>query len=196
MRKFVSVLTYFGTLLIMCLTTPLWMDFLSTKSELFQNWGIMFFIFVPAIIASTIIFKVHNYMIDLEKRKKTIVKTKEDKLALFNDTINYYLTDTNRISRSSDGMCSYSPAHPNTQGCAIGRLLKPKLQDKLDNEFGALDVTSFRILPKTIQGYGFSLLARLQDLHDRKFHWGENSFTDRGFEVSEEIRKDIENEII
>lgn len=154
---------------------------------------VLFLIILSIVVLA---YSIVTYYIKLKKeRNKPILKTKKEKLALFNETIKYYSEDTNRISRNPQtGFCSYAPAHEQTQGCAVGRLLNPELQNKLDT-IGVID-KAWHLIPIELQAFGYSLLARLQELHDAKYHWTPEGLSDRGLEVSEGIRKDIENGVI
>lgn len=120
--------------------------------------------------------------------------TIEKKLALLEDTVKYYSENTERRCVETDNLCSYSPENVGntiSEGCAIGRLLTPEIKERLDIEFGALDVRGFRILPVEIKGYGLKLLQELQNLHDRKEHWNTEGLTAKGLYKVEEIKKMI-----
>jgi hypothetical protein len=111
--------------------------------------------------------------------KKTI---QEKRLALLEDTCQHF-NSTNRSTKSDTNGCYYQPQHENTQGCAIGRLIKSKkLRILLDgNQFEDTTVDYvFDYLPKNLQIYGMEFLLSLQKLHDDASLWNKNGLNKEG----------------
>jgi hypothetical protein len=109
----------------------------------------------------------------------------KDQEEMLNDTINHF--NSNNRSYSLDG-CTYSPAHNNTQGCAIGRLIKDKalcaeldvMGDSSNSYVGHEEV--FKKLPLEIQSLGKGFLEAVQTLHDSPDNWNENGLSEMGEE--------------
>lgn len=62
-------------------------------------------------------------------------KSIKEKLHLLKTTVEYYSEDVTRRCYKRGKGCQYSPetiGHKNSDGCAIGRLLDPKLKQTLD----------------------------------------------------------------
>lgn len=115
-------------------------------------------------------------------------KTTEEKIQLVWDTVNYYSENPVERRSKSDVGCVYSPEsidNPNSEGCAVGRLLTNELKLKLDNvgEVGTVGVMAiFHLLPLDIQAYSLDLLQSLQTLHDRDVNWTSTGISDEGEE--------------
>lgn len=86
------------------------------------------------------------------------------RLALLEDTIEYYSSDINRRCVTEPGICYYSPEKANkvgfSNGCAIGRLLSTELRITLDSGMDDSEVNFcgiFNQLPEEIRllGMGF-----------------------------------------
>lgn len=126
------------------------------------------------------------------------MKTLEEKqLALLEDTVKYYSEDTNLRCVNKFDECYYSSksvGKSNSKGCAIGRLVSPRLRIKLDEICGTV-TEIFDFLPKKIRDYGVEFLQELQYLHDKSDYWceDENGLTDWGKETLEEFKKGIAN---
>lgn len=122
-----------------------------------------------------------------------MAKTTEQKIELVWDTVNYYSENPVERRSKSDVGCVYSPEsidNPNSEGCAVGRLLTNELKLKLDNvrELGTAGVsTIFHLLPLDIQEYSLDLLQSLQTLHDQDINWTSTGISDRGEEFVKEI---------
>lgn len=120
-------------------------------------------------------------------------KTTEQKIELVWDTVNYYSENpSERRCKSYDG-CVYSPTNadkPNSEGCAVGRLLTDELKIKLDN-VGIIGTTGvgeiFHELPDDIRAYSQYLLESLQSLHDRDDNWTPDGISDEGEEYVKKI---------
>ena len=118
-------------------------------------------------------------------------------LALLNETVTYY--SKNPIERrctSIGDSCYYSPEKankPNSEGCAIGRLLTPELKAELDEQIVInTSVTGvWNLLPKKIQVYGMDFLGELQLLHDVSDYWDDKGITKDGLGKVERIKKDF-----
>ena len=119
-------------------------------------------------------------------------KTKEEKLALLNETILYYSENTKRrcrqINENGENACFYNGANNNkteSSGCAVGRLIPIELAEELDNRFEGIDSTVFEVfhfLPQNVKDYGKKFLGKLQLLHDVDEHWDEMGLTEIGNE--------------
>lgn len=133
-------------------------------------------------------------------KKIKMEKTKEEKLALLNETVKYYSKDVNRRCKArinGNIKCSYSAdtlTIPNSDGCAVGRLLSPKLRLELDNKYveelaGIEDV--WDNIPQDIQDYGLRLLGQLQKLHDRDEYWSNNGLSSDGKLYVKQIKEEL-----
>lgn len=120
-------------------------------------------------------------------------KTTEQKIELVWDTVNYYSENPVERRSKSDVGCVYSPEsidNPNSEGCAVGRLLTNELKLKLDNIgiIGTIGVSEiFHYLPEDIRAYGLGLLESLQALHDRDPNWTATGISDEGEEFVKKI---------
>lgn len=131
-------------------------------------------------------------------------KTKQDKLVLLEDTIKYYSEDINRrCVNSTTDLCYYSSTSiPDkwSDGCAIGRLLTPKLRLELDAKSSEMSNTSvkhiFHLLPENIQDYGKDFLDKLQKLHDNARNWNDEGLSEHGKIMVDEIKFEINEYII
>lgn len=83
--------------------------------------------------------------------------------------------------------CLYSPAHENTEGCAIGRWLPPDLQRKLDITGNVLDLRAFNSLPEWMIDLGRDFLYECQVLHDTLNCWCETGLSVDGERKFNEI---------
>lgn len=116
-------------------------------------------------------------------------KTTEEKIQLVWDTVNYYSENPEERRCKSDVGCVYSPEsidNPNSEGCAVGRLLTDELKIKLDNvgNLGCTGVSAiFHLLPLDIQAYSLDLLQSLQGLHDQDDNWTPDGISDIGEEL-------------
>jgi hypothetical protein len=88
----------------------------------------------------------------------------------------------NNLNRNTDGgLCYYFPRHENTEGCAIGRLIKDKqLCKRLDENGNSAVGEVFNRLPKYVKQYGKEFLSRLQELHDTNVYWYAKGLTPDG----------------
>lgn len=122
------------------------------------------------------------------------MKTQEQKLQLLDETIAYYSKGNKRCASSMGCRYSGKTVGIKTQGCAVGRLLKPALRIELDKNSGI--VTYSRIwekLPKNIQSYGQDFLRQLQMLHDDASFWGIKGLSSGGEFFVKELRQKINN---
>ena len=117
------------------------------------------------------------------------------RLEFLEDTIKYYSEDTSR--RCLDGgFCLYSPINAcnnNSEGCAIGRHLTPKLQlllDKTENNSSVGNGKVFKKLPKWMRELGQDFLSDMQELHDEEYNWDEGGLTELGKERVQEIKSE------
>ncbi len=126
------------------------------------------------------------------------MKTIEQKLKLLDETAKAY-TSATRCTTAANS-CKYYVE--GKQGCAIGRLIEDKeLCQRLDIiPYGGLaSVTAvnndwiFRQLPEDLQGYGPSLLGRLQSLHDCIGYWDNHGLSHLGTAAYNRIKDAIES---
>lgn len=127
------------------------------------------------------------------------MKTKEQKLALLDETAAAYTSATRCTTHS--GSCQYFIE--GKIGCAIGRLIKDKeLCRGLDNGDYAGGYTSvansdvFSLLPADLKDYGQQLLVSLQNLHDDEPNWDTDGLSDAGKIKVLNIRSEIECGVI
>lgn len=90
---------------------------------------------------------------------------------MLNDAIAYYWSRPERVCTDADGKCLYFPPKGSqSEGCAIGRLLPPKLAIELDKQentaVGSAEI--FNKLPEWMQKLGTKFLTQMQFLHDTK----------------------------
>lgn len=129
------------------------------------------------------------------------IKTKEQKLKqrkfeVLEDTIKYYSEDSEaRRCSSTSSQCYYSPEKankPESDGCAIGRLLEPELRIELDKlPPSSINEKIFSQLPDNIKILGVRFLSRLQKLHDESGNWNKNGLTFVGGMRANDIKMDI-----
>lgn len=128
------------------------------------------------------------------------MKSNEEKIALLNDTVEYYSEDIQRRCVDvATSICYYSPTSLNNNekscGCAIGRLLEPELRLELDNKARSMNNSAvknmFEFLPEDIQSYGLLFLARLQDFHDNDENWDIGSLSERGQMIVDDIKREV-----
>lgn len=100
-----------------------------------------------------------------------------------NDTKNHY-NSKNRSVRA--GACLYSPAHENTEGCAIGRKIKDKKLcenlDRLgrDGSTGVSNNAVFAKFPYDLKNLSQRFLRNMQTLHDMNENWDSMGLTKLG----------------
>lgn len=135
--------------------------------------------------------KYNTYLYTMETSQK------ETRIKLLNDTISHF-NSTNR-STKSDGDCTYVAHYPETQGCAIGRLIADKeLCKKLDaisGDDGGGSVKNprvFNMLPKELQDLGQDFLLEIQCLHDNGNYWDENGIAESGLNEVNRIKLKFE----
>jgi len=130
---------------------------------------------------------------------------KERRLRVLNETVAYYSEDVNRrCSKDKGGGCYYAPESVNkvgiSDGCAVGRLLKPELRRKIDgfvdkhkgsNGDSYVDADGiFNQLPKSVQLLGKDFLVSLQTLHDKPIHWLGEGLSTQGLKMVELIKEE------
>lgn len=123
-------------------------------------------------------------------------KTKEEKLALLEETFNYYNDNVARRCRTAF-KCRYSGVsidNPYTDGCAIGRLLTPELRLKLDVQYHGVPVNSegvWKLIPDEIKAYGSEFLRHLQLFHDHQHFWDFKGISSQGLQELSLIKSRI-----
>ncbi len=115
---------------------------------------------------------------------KIMEKIKEKQLSILNDTISHY----NSNNRSYiNGSCVYYPTE-NSEGCAVGRLVKDK---ELCKALGTSSVNNiFSSLPDDIKELGHDFLNDLQQLHDNKDNWDGHGLSEKGKNAVERLIHD------
>ena len=90
------------------------------------------------------------------------------RIDLLNDAIAYYWgREERKCYNSFIGCCTYYPTTPQTDGCAIGRLIPLKLCKMLDKTGDGISYDgAFAKLPLWLQLLGQNFLTKLQALHD------------------------------
>lgn len=140
--------------------------------------------------------KFDKPVITFKAFKEFILKTGQ--LEFLEDTVKYYSEDVNRRCISSNG-CFYDPIQAGKEGvsdgCAIGRHLKPNLKVDLDNasENIVSEIKVFNQLPLKLKKLGREFLREVQKLHDSsmKSYWDEEGLTDSGKNKVKEIKKEF-----
>lgn len=112
----------------------------------------------------------------------------EQRLALLEETVEYYRTHNRATVLKADGtsgvLCSYVATEGN-EGCAIGRKISPELRAKLQEKNNTIDDdNTFLALPSELQELGRSFLTALQSLHDGGELW-HKKLGENGNELSE-----------
>lgn len=109
------------------------------------------------------------------------VRTKEEYLALLNETVQYYSEDTSRRAIVR-GACTYK-THDGRM-CAVGRCLKENIIDY--DKHNSLNFSSLlqyyeeEIFKEEYVGFDEGFWLRLQELHDESKYWGENCLSPKG----------------
>lgn len=124
------------------------------------------------------------------------IKTK--RAIILQDTVQYYSQDPEGRRCKNDYSCNYSPKtigkEETSEGCAVGRLLSPKLREYLDKEYegkgGVSNDDLFSKLPQEVQDLGQEFLSRLQGLHDTDRYWYSEGLTEIGVRAVRQIEKD------
>jgi hypothetical protein len=104
------------------------------------------------------------------------------------DTVAHYNSSNRSTRTNTRGGCTYSPAHPLTKGCAIGRHLAPEDAAILDNTksgasmaIGAVYHTDLiEMLPAWMQVMDPDFLTEAQNLHDRAENWTPAGLSEKG----------------
>lgn len=124
------------------------------------------------------------------------MKTKEQKIALLEETTNFF-NSQNRCRDKIDGGCKYYMKGLN--GCAIGRLIEDKeLCKELDKMEGTevSNIKIFELLPENLQEYGQSFLVELQKLHDTEYYWNDEGLSLAGEVFKKQMKDKILQEIL
>lgn len=95
-------------------------------------------------------------------------RTKEEYVALLQETVDFYSEDTNRRSLSNTGSCRYIGMNDTT--CAFSRcMIDPSQAEEGENVMQFADVDG--VLKPEYQGYSRDFWWRLQRLHDGDYYW-------------------------
>lgn len=122
---------------------------------------------------------------------------KEIRAKVLQETIQYYSQDPQGRRCEDNRNCFYSPKtigkEDTSEGCAVGRLLPPKLREKLDRDYSGVGVSYdelFKTLPQEIQDLGQMFLVNLQDLHDIDEYWNSEGLSESGEEYVRQIQEE------
>lgn len=124
------------------------------------------------------------------------MKSKQEMLALLNETAATYNSTNRSVEITPDGheLCKYFTSAD--CGCAIGRLIPDKeLCQRLDAlaKYGSSVVTDiYKLLPENLQEYPIDFLSQLQKLHDKEFNWVATGISEVGKQKVEEIKVQFE----
>jgi hypothetical protein len=121
-------------------------------------------------------------------------RTREDHIALLNETVKYYAEDPQKRrsviemkGANNNSACAYYGSE--TKQCAVGRCLDPRflnrIKDSEDNtsSVGVLfqDYEEEEMFKPEYYGYSKSFWKRLQDIHDGNNNWNaDGSLTESG----------------
>ena len=111
--------------------------------------------------------------------KKSLQQRQEEFLS---GLLKYYTKDVKRRC-TNGGTCFYSPVNAKntkSQGCAIGRWLKPELQIELDKKPQSTVEYVFDLLPTNLRNLTQSFLKECQLFHDNNTHWIETGLSPEG----------------
>lgn len=121
-------------------------------------------------------------------------RTKEEYLALLEDTVKYYSEDTSRRAMGENG-CMYLTE--DGKKCAVGRFLVKDFDYENLNEFNSVQDlyreyqgTDEFLIPE-YRGYDISFWSSLQGLHDGNFYWDAEGLTEFGENTVERIKNQI-----
>jgi len=127
----------------------------------------------------------------------------ENRLEVLDDTVAYYSKDVKRLNYTHMREIRYSPKHTGKQGisegCSIGRLMPPELQEQLDEKAVFFigvppnDIHAFSQLPKDLQKLGLKFIISLQWLHDHHVNWTKNGLSQTGKNIVAEIKSNYCN---
>ena len=110
------------------------------------------------------------------------------------DTIDYYSENVKRRCVTSS-ICAYSPytisKEDISEGCAIGRHLKPELKEKFDklSNSSVKNLEIYNKLPTRLKSLTLDFLVSCQDLHDDCRYWNNKGLSKSGKEIVENICK-------
>lgn len=98
------------------------------------------------------------------------MKTKEEKLQLLKETVEWYSEDPKGRRCIVNGVFKYGGV---SEGCAVGRLMTPEERKLLDDNDvkGLVTIEDFLKLPTQVQEWGKTFLRGLQTLHDTTGYW-------------------------
>lgn len=120
-----------------------------------------------------------------------MTELQEKQLAFLEETAGFYNTDNRGLDDA--GTCIYSPTSK-SPGCAIGRHLDPVLSARLDKGTSTAvnNIAVSENLPSFLTELNISFLARVQDLHDTAWNWGEKGINACGKNRVLEIKKEFD----
>lgn len=130
------------------------------------------------------------------KEPQKSMKTKQDKLNLLEETATFYTSENRCVWSKGLSACQYYTKDI-PHGCAIGRLIPDKTLCKQLNSWGGVcNTPTFNLLPPDLQEYGQSFLSELQRLHDGEYNWNMSGLSLTGIRFVQEIREQIEADMI
>jgi hypothetical protein len=115
---------------------------------------------------------------ELYKKRKEVIDWERNNRTLANRSALY----SSGGSAASSG-CKYAPAHDNTPGCGVGRLIEDKaLCVRLDAQdkpsVSHLDV--FFLLPLEVRELGIEVLSAIQGFHDAASNFIPTGLSEKG----------------
>lgn len=122
---------------------------------------------------------------------------KQKQAKVLQETLEYYKQDP-QAKRCKEGKtCAYSPytvgKQDTSEGCAVGRLLTPELQQRLDKENeGDIVELVFHKLPEEVQSLGLDFLLYLQYFHDSDLYWNAEGLTKKGEQKYKRLMEKVE----
>lgn len=122
-------------------------------------------------------------------------RTKEEYLALLEDTVKYYSEDPSRRSKNDSGYCVYKSENGNR--CAVGRFLVKDFnyylyntENSVEDLYNYYSETDEFLIPE-YRGYDIDFWSTLQVFHDEGKYWDKTGLTDDGKLAVERIKMHI-----
>ena len=131
-------------------------------------------------------------------QKETLLKRREE---LLNSTIQYYSVNPserrnivygkNEVGKIYREECKFTPLHPLTEGCALGRFYPKEKQDELDFLDSNEDALKMINNQGVLENLDTEFLYLIQDLHDIGSYWNSTGLSNYGMTQVEYIVKNF-----